>query len=87
MGKRLSLMEHNQYLIKKTDFEELGCDFFTFSGHKVFGPMGIGVILGKENLLEKMLPYQGGGDMIDQVSFDGTTFAPVPQNLKRVHLM
>ena len=67
---------------QKTDFEELGCDFFTFSGHKVFGPMGIGVILGKENLLEKMLPYQGGGDMIDQVSFDGTTFAPVPQKFE-----
>ena len=67
---------------QKTDFEELGCDFFTFSGHKVFGPMGIGVILGKENLLEKMLPYQGGGDMIDQVSFDGTTFAPAPQKFE-----
>ena len=44
--------------------------------------MGIGVILGKENLLEKMLPYQGGGDMIDQVSFDGTTFAPAPQKFE-----
>ena len=67
---------------ERTDFSKLDCDFFTFSGHKVFGPMGIGVILGKENLLEKMLPYQGGGDMIDQVSFDGTTFAPAPQKFE-----
>ena len=67
---------------QKTDFRKLGCDFFTFSGHKVFGPMGIGVVLGKEATLREMIPYQGGGDMIDQVSFEGTTFAPAPQKFE-----
>lgn len=67
---------------QRTDFIKLGCDFFTFSGHKVFGPMGIGVVLGKEDILNDMSPYQGGGDMIDQVSFEGTTFAPAPQKFE-----
>ena len=67
---------------QKTDFRKLGCDFFTFSGHKVFGPMGIGVVLGKEAILREMIPYQGGGDMIDQVTFEGTTFAPAPQKFE-----
>ena len=67
---------------ERTDFSKLDCDFFTFSGHKVFGPMGIGVVLGKEKLLNDMSPYQGGGDMIDQVSFDGTTFARAPQKFE-----
>ena len=67
---------------QKTDFTKLGCDFFTFSGHKVFGPMGIGVVLGKEDVLNKMPPYQGGGDMIDQVSFEATTFAKAPQKFE-----
>ena len=67
---------------QKTDFTKLGCDFFTFSGHKVFGPMGIGVVLGKEDVLNKIPPYQGGGDMIDQVSFEGTTFAQAPQKFE-----
>ena len=67
---------------QKTDFRKLGCDFFTFSGHKVFGPMGIGVVLGKEAILREMTPYQGGGDMIDQVTFEGTTFAPAPQKFE-----
>ena len=67
---------------QRTDFTKLGCDFFTFSGHKVFGPMGIGVVLGKEDILNNMSPYQGGGDMIDQVSFEGTTFAPAPQKFE-----
>ena len=67
---------------QKTDFTKLGCDFFTFSGHKVFGPMGIGVVLGKEDILNKIPPYQGGGDMIDQVSFEGTTFAQAPQKFE-----
>lgn len=56
------------------NLRELNCDFFTFSGHKVFGPMGIGVVFAKENLLDDMVPYQGGGDMIDYVSFEGTTY-------------
>ena len=67
---------------QKTDFTKLGCDFFTFSGHKVFGPMGIGVVLGKEDVLNKIPPYQGGGDMIDQVSFEGTTFAQASQKFE-----
>ena len=67
---------------QETDFTKLGCDFFTFSGHKVFGPMGIGVVLGKEDVLNKIPPYQGGGDMIDQVSFEGTTFAQAPQKFE-----
>ena len=56
------------------NLRDMNCDFFTFSGHKVFGPMGIGVIFAKENLLDQMIPYQGGGDMIDYVSFSGTTY-------------
>ncbi len=57
---------------------ELDCDFYTFSGHKVFGPTGIGVLYGKEALLEKMAPYQGGGDMIKSVTFAKTTYNDLP---------
>ena len=60
---------------QKIDFPKMGCDFFAFSGHKIYGPMGIGVVLGSSDALNQMPPYQAGGDMIDQVSFDGTTFA------------
>jgi len=60
------------------DVRELDADLYCFSGHKVFGPNGIGVLYGKQDLLQRMPPYQGGGDMIDQVSFDGTTFAEPP---------
>ena len=60
----------------------LDCDFFAFSGHKTYGPMGIGVLYGKKELLQEMPPFQGGGDMIDQVSFDGTTYAPPPQRFE-----
>ena len=67
---------------QKIDFQKLGCDFFAFSGHKIFGPMGIGVVLGSKDSLQTMPPYQGGGDMIDQVSFEGTTFAPAPQRFE-----
>ena len=67
---------------QKIDFQKLGCDFFAFSGHKIYGPMGIGVVLGANESLEQMPPYQAGGDMIDQVSFDGTTFAPPPQRFE-----
>ena len=67
---------------ESTNLAELDCDFFAFSGHKVFGPMGIGVLFGKKKLLETMPPYQGGGDMIDQVSFSGTSFAPAPQRFE-----
>tara|TARA_B100001115_G_C15724519_1_gene352507 strand:- start:53 stop:814 length:762 start_codon:yes stop_codon:yes gene_type:complete len=56
----------------------LNCDFFVFSGHKIFGPTGIGVLYGKESILDCMPPYQGGGDMIQRVSFDQTTYNELP---------
>jgi len=66
----------------KIDLKAMNCDFFTFSGHKVFGPMGIGVLYGKKEILQTLPPYQGGGDMIDEVSFSGTTYAPSPQRFE-----
>jgi len=60
------------------DVQELGCDFYAFSGHKLFGPTGIGVLYGREALLERMPPWQGGGDMILAVSFDKTTYNSLP---------
>ena len=60
------------------DVAALGCDFYTISGHKMFGPTGIGILYGKESLLEKMPPYQGGGDMISSVSFEKTTYNRLP---------
>jgi cysteine desulfurase/selenocysteine lyase len=60
------------------DVQELDCDFFVFSGHKVFGPTGVGVLFGKEYLLERMPPYQGGGDMISTVTLERSTWAPLP---------
>lgn len=62
----------------KLDMQELDCDFYTFSAHKMYGPTGIGVLYGKEKWLESMPPYQGGGEMIGHVSFSGTTFAELP---------
>ena len=62
----------------KVDVQALGCDFYCFSGHKMFGPTGIGVLYGKRELLEEMPPWQGGGDMIERVSFEGTTFNELP---------
>jgi cysteine desulfurase/selenocysteine lyase len=64
------------------DVAALGCDFYAFSGHKVFGPSGAGVLYGRLPLLESMPPFMGGGDMIESVSFEGTTFAPVPQKFE-----
>ena len=58
--------------------DQLGCDFLACSGHKMLGPTGIGVLFGRRELLDQMPPYQGGGGMIDSVSFEGTTYAPVP---------
>ena len=60
------------------DVQQLGCDFYTVSGHKVFGPTGIGLLWGRASLLDAMPPYQGGGDMIRSVTFEKTTFAPLP---------
>ncbi len=62
----------------KVDVQDLGCDFYVFSGHKMCGPSGIGVLYGKAELLDKMNPYEGGGDMILSVSFDSTTFNEIP---------
>jgi cysteine desulfurase/selenocysteine lyase len=60
------------------DVRELDCDFYLFSSHKIFGPTGSGVLYGKEALLEQLPPYQGGGDMVDQVSFEKTTYNTLP---------
>lgn len=60
------------------DVQALDCDFLVFSGHKVYGPTGIGVLYGRENLLEKMPPYQGGGEMIARVTFERTTYERLP---------
>lgn len=60
------------------DVQALGCDFYAFSGHKVFGPTGIGVLWGREELLDAMPPYQGGGEMIETVRFEGTTWNVLP---------
>ncbi len=62
----------------KIDVQDLGADFFAFSGHKVYGPTGIGILYGKKELLEKMRPYHGGGDMIQEVTFAKTTYQPAP---------
>lgn len=64
------------------DVQELDCDFLAFSGHKMFGPTGVGVLYGKEDLLNAMPPYQGGGDMIDQVSFEKTTYNVLPHKFE-----
>ncbi|HUF42130.1 MAG TPA: cysteine desulfurase, partial [Verrucomicrobiae bacterium] len=62
----------------KIDVQDLDCDFYAFSGHKVFGPTGVGVLYGRAELLEKMPPYQGGGDMISLVTFEKTHYNVVP---------
>ena len=62
----------------KVDVKVLGADFYAFSGHKIYGPTGIGVLYGKRELLEKMPPYQGGGEMIKRVTFDKTTYNELP---------
>ena len=62
----------------KINVQDIGCDFYAFSGHKMYGPTGIGVLYGREQLLDKMPPYQGGGEMIGTVSFEHTTWADLP---------
>ena len=64
------------------DVRELDCDFYCFSGHKMFGPTGIGILYGKEDLLEAMPPYQGGGDMIETVTFERTTYDALPHKFE-----
>jgi cysteine desulfurase/selenocysteine lyase len=65
-----------------TDVQALGADFYAFSGHKLFGPTGTGVLYGRRELLERMPPYQGGGDMIEQVTFAKTTYAELPNKFE-----
>lgn len=67
---------------KTVDVQELDCDFFAFSGHKIFGPTGTGVLYGKQNILENMPPFHGGGDMIDEVSFEKTTYNTLPHKFE-----
>ncbi len=62
----------------KVDVQDLDCDFFVFSGHKMYGPTGIGVLYGKEDWLDRLPPYQGGGEMIESVSFEKTVFSKLP---------
>jgi cysteine desulfurase/selenocysteine lyase len=62
----------------KVDVKDLDCDYYVFSGHKLFAPTGVGVLYGKEKWLEQLPPYQSGGDMIERVDFDGTTFKGLP---------
>jgi len=62
----------------RIDVQDLDCDFYTFSSHKMYGPTGVGILYGKYELLEKLPPYQGGGDMIEEVCFDKTTYALPP---------
>ncbi|MBL4624513.1 MAG: cysteine desulfurase, partial [Flavobacteriales bacterium] len=66
----------------KVDVQDLDCDFYTFSSHKMFGPTGVGVLYGKEKLLNEMPPYQGGGDMIDKVTFEKTTYNDLPHKFE-----
>ena len=64
------------------DVRDLGCDFYAFSGHKMFGPTGTGVLYGRESLLDAMPPYQGGGDMIERVTFEKTTYNTLPHKFE-----
>jgi cysteine desulfurase/selenocysteine lyase len=63
---------------KDIHIRELGCDFYAFTGHKIYGPTGIGVLWGREELLNEMPPYQGGGEMIEKVTFESITYKPAP---------
>jgi cysteine desulfurase/selenocysteine lyase len=64
------------------DVQDLGCDFYAFSGHKMYGPTGIGVLWGKQSILDNMSPYQGGGEMINYVTFEATEYAALPQKFE-----
>jgi cysteine desulfurase / selenocysteine lyase len=66
----------------RLNMAELGCDFYVLSGHKLYGPTGVGVLWARAEILDAMPPYQGGGAMIDRVSFEKTTYAPAPQRFE-----
>ena len=72
------LIDGAQSVPMKVDVQDLDADFFAFSGHKIYGPIGVGVLYGKEEWLDKLPPYQGGGEMIQSVSFEKTTFNELP---------
>lgn len=75
----LTIIDGAQSIQHKTiDVQDIDCDFYVFSGHKLYGPTGIGVLYGKEELLEKIPPYQGGGEMIAKVTFENTTYNQLP---------
>ena len=82
VGARLLLDGCQSAPRMRLDMRELGCDFFVFSGHKLYGPTGIGVLWAREELLDAMPPWQGGGSMIDKVTFGKTTYAPPPQRFE-----
>src|SRR5690606_3884555 len=67
---------------QRVDVQALDCDFYVFSGHKLYGPTGIGALYGRKALLDAMPPWQGGGDMILTVAFEGSTYAPAPQRFE-----
>jgi len=67
---------------ERVDVQDIDCDFYVFSGHKIYGPTGIGVLYGKERWLNEMPPYQGGGDMIEWVKFEHTTYAELPSKFE-----
>ena len=68
--------------ILEVDVQDMECDFYVFSGHKTYGPTGIGVLYGREEILSEAPPYQGGGDMIDKVTFENTTYAGLPSKFE-----
>ena len=75
----LTLVDACQYAVHgRIDVADIDCDFLAFSGHKTYGPTGIGVLYGKENILQKLEPFQFGGDMVDSVTYERTTFADIP---------
>jgi cysteine desulfurase/selenocysteine lyase len=77
------LVDGSQSAVHATiDVQAMGCDFFVFTGHKLYGPSGIGVLYGRREHLAAMPPYQGGGDMIERVTFERTTFAPPPERFE-----
>lgn len=79
----LTLIDAAQTVLTETiDVQKLPCDFLCFSGHKMFGPYGIGVLYGKEKILNDLPPYQSGGSMVDRVTFEKTTYANVPQKFE-----
>jgi cysteine desulfurase/selenocysteine lyase len=82
-SETITLIDATQAVVHDlVDVQLLGCDFLTFTGHKLYGPTGIGVLWGKEDILNAMPPYQGGGDMIETVTFEQTTYKPAPSRFE-----